>query len=234
MTHAKQSPLSYADSSHSHLCTPITSWFCCWLCHHYVQNIVVVVFPLNRGSLYSMQKWYMQMSENIGASLLSLSVTVNCCRPVAPENGVSVCPAAFQWPAICSDHQRKSPCFRKCKYTTPRIHTNYSYTHMIQLNTHTQYHQNKTQTDKWTQKHAYTVVTVAQSDRLCTMVPFEWGQTMELFGIWIEPDDEYPRRLNRRLQPPTQPLFWPWKYASVCCLLPRLKISVISMKAAAL
>lgn len=100
--------------------------------------------------------------------------------------------------------------------------------------THTQYHQNKTQTDKWTQKHTYTVVTVAQSDRLCTMVPFEWGQTMELFGIWIEPDDEYPRRLNRRFQPPTQPLCWPWKYASLCCLLPRLKISVISMKAAAL
>ncbi len=145
----------------------------------------------------------------------------------------------------CCHQQRKPPASgnanARCWDASTQCHTQTDTHTRPYNNTHTQCHQNTAQTNRQehtrTHTHTHTVVTTAlqrgaQSDPLGTMVLFEWGQTMELFGIWIEPDDECPRRLNGRLQPPTHSLFWPWQYASVRRLLLWTKISVISMEAA--
>lgn len=194
------------------------------------KTLLLVFFLKPRLTLFTAKMVHADIGKY--GSFSSLSVTVNCCRPAAPENGVTSgqrLPCCVSMAGYLFWPPEKKPLLREMQtHNTTHTHKWLLHTHMIQLNTHTH------NTTKTKHTHTYTVVTVAQSDPLCTMVPFEWGQTMELFGIWIKPDDEYPRRLNRRFQPPTQLLFWPWKYASVCCLLPWLKISVISMKAATL
>lgn len=242
----KPNPVSYADQSHSHLFTGIiiTRSGDCIMIN--VQNISEKTNPRLQ---YSQQIWCTQIRAPRHYShshRQHLTMSYFTGRETGSSLGC-VCLAAFQWLVTllsAADRETAPPparfgkCKRMllgCKRTMPDTHTNtrpYN-------NSHTQSHRNTARTNRQERTHTntHTVVTpasqwVAQWDRLCTMVLFEWGQTMELFGIWIEPDDECPRRLNRRLQPPTHSLLWPWQYASVRRLLLWTKISVISMEAA--
>lgn len=101
-----------------------------------------------------------------------------------------------------------------CKHTSPHKNTQ---KHSCVQWSHTK--SPKHCTDKAKCAHTNTVVTKSSTIRspwyngVC-----EWGQTMELFGIWIEPDDEWLRGwiegfglLHTR--------FWSWQYASIRCLL---------------
>lgn len=93
MTHAKQSPLSYADSAHSHLFTAIIitcSGDCVMI---YVQNTSEIkpreLFTVKNGAC-SYKKFKIRAFADISTTFLSLSCSFwATLQAAAPENGVT-------------------------------------------------------------------------------------------------------------------------------------------------